>query len=758
MKTKRGEATPRTANRSSTDDVNTDESEPLPLDQAAPMDDDVATSNGHNSQDAAGKAEKTVSPVLFAAAEETTVMNDRPLQSPQTETTNEQLPKVRQATKNDNTSSTQRIHIPTSKQMKSNQENSSVKQKKKSSTRSHDKPSRKRGRPAQVVSIDPKVNGNIQPRLPANQYMATLHRRAVRKLPDGNDLSQNATNDSVQGDFGDVSLGMKLIVVGGRVIVQHLNALIDGLASPAQLAGTIQRGDVLLAINSVSLVNLPVDLLMDGLRPLSTPGPDGNYERTLSLRFQTGARMDLLKMHEEAQATTSSTRQEPAEAMFNLFPMVDQLSGAPLFENHFETTDNEENGDDEKESTEPPAVDTGHKDWPEALEPQMESVVVDLDDLIASTLAKERTVDRQRYESEYFDWKEDLSDLLRRTVGLVDDGDIESQRLTQTERLVLGKRILQMTKSLESNMEEIDKGRDLRSFKAWSTNFSLRSGVSARRRHVVGAISVRSGRETDDDSLQENDSIDSDRSGASLEDVDADTLLLGLAARDEIWRKQVLDSLEEAIHEAENFEARTEEDTSSIENKATNMNDALSQQLGHLLFGDMTKIVKHEKRSFALPPDEITRVLFDLTTNLATKTPDEITVFGDGSRISSNISSLLSATTKTDGKSKAAFRADLLLANRFVLDEALPRWLQSFRPLPLDQRRVMWPRSSRRPDTTATTFTGPVSEYIGRSSDGDTLTIDSADAETQESSPSRKKSLRELVEDQQIDSETKSET
>lgn len=620
----------------------------------------------------------------------------------------------------------------------------------------------KRGRPTRVATIaevesDSKTTTSFPP-LPGNQYTATLRRRAVRKVAEQSPMGIFHTNSGQKGDLddlGDISLGMKLIVVGGRVIVESLNPLADGLASPAQLAGVIQRGDVLLAVGNVSLVNLPVDLLMEGLRPLSTPGPGGYYQRFLDLRFEAATGFRLLKAHEEGQER-SNARQEPENAMFSLFPMVDQLSGAPLFDQQYsrEEADHADEGNElavEEASVEGKLVDSSDNHLN----------VHDIDALISSALADERSLDRRRYESEYFDWREDLSELLRRTVGMVNGSDDDTlTKLTKSERLELGKKIMQVTKALEINMEEIDRGRDLRSFKAWSTNFSLRSGVSARRRYIMDNTSRRSSRVTDKDS--DDESKNSDYSSGTLEGVDADTLLLGLAARDEIWRKQVVDVLNSAAESlaSENFAGETDESfNSGQERGSSGIDDAMKNQLGNFLFGqNMSKIVKQENRSFTLPPKEITRVLFDLTTNLATKTPDELTVFGTSSKLSSNISSLQSSV-KTDGKARAAVRADVLLANRFVLDEALPRWLKAFRPLPLEHRRTMWPPMNRRIDLGTGPFTGNPSEFTGRLSDGDSLTLDSGGSNTQNtSSPSRKKDLRELVEGQQIDGETRSET
>lgn len=619
----------------------------------------------------------------------------------------------------------------------------------------------KRGRQIRVVSIaEDESLSNVAasfPTLPGNQYTTTLRRRAIRKVDDANQAGSSSTNSSRKGDsndFGDISLGMKLIVVGGRVIVQSLNPLADGLASPAQLAGVIQRGDVLLAVGNVSLVNLPVDQLMEGLRPLSSAGPGGYYERFLNLRFESATGFRLLRLHEDAQAM-SDGRHEPESGVFSLFPMVDQLSGAPLFDNHHDHGEAEvthDQGEIHKDDA------LFQRKLTDTIEKKM--TAQDIDELISSTLAHERNRDKKRYESEYFDWGEDLSDLLRRTVSMVKGSeDHVLAKLTKAERLDLGKKIMETAKELGINLEVIDQGRDLRSFKTWNTNFSVKSGVSARRRNVMDNTSIRSSRVTDMDS--DDGSIHSDDSGGSLDGVDADVLLLGLAARDEIWRRQVIDTLNSAAESLSREEPDKDGGDVNVgnEHKSSGIDEALKNQLGNFLFGqNMAKIVKQEKKSFALPPKDITRVFFDLTTNLATKSPDEITVIGASSRLSSNVSSLQSSV-KTDGKARAAARADVFLANHFILDEALPRWLETFRPLPLEHRRTMWPRMIRRIDSMTGTYSVIQSEYTGRSSDGDSQTLDSGGSHAYNSSSlSKKKDLRELVEDYQIDGETRSET
>jgi hypothetical protein len=153
--------------------------------------------------------------------------------------------------------------------------------------------------------------------LPVGQYECTLQRRAIRKIetpvhftdipqPKGSLNQSNAKRDiahigsddkSVSSPMpynhdsgleieGDTSLGMKLTILSGKVIVQKLMPLQDGRASPAQLTGMVSRGDVLLSIDDRPLVGLGnLDLLVDRLKPLSTPNEKGEYKRIVKIRF-----------------------------------------------------------------------------------------------------------------------------------------------------------------------------------------------------------------------------------------------------------------------------------------------------------------------------------------------------------------------------------------------------------------------------------------------------------------------------------------
>ena len=105
------------------------------------------------------------------------------------------------------------------------------------------------------------------------------------------DLSNESSNDenkilvldkNVEQDY---SLGMQLTILGGRVIVQSVNELKDGRASPAQLSGRIQRGDVLVKINSTSLRKMGGTSLMEALNVLS--GADTSSSSTAQTTSST---------------------------------------------------------------------------------------------------------------------------------------------------------------------------------------------------------------------------------------------------------------------------------------------------------------------------------------------------------------------------------------------------------------------------------------------------------------------------------------
>ena len=627
---------------------------------------------------------------------------------------------------------------------------------------------RKRGRVVRAVKVNEVAANDYKSQallLPSNQYETNLCRRAVRKRDDKEapaaatpvEAEENSKDDDSDSNdcteqlevYGDISLGMKLSVVGGKVIVQHLNALADGRASPAQLTGVVQRGDVLLSINDIGLVNLPIDQLMAGLGPLSTPDATGAYQRNLKLRFAAAEGLDLLTKSEAAKKGDANgskvdrqQRSDAAQDMFNLFPMVDQLSGMPMFEDqsYAEPTKEADEAEDDQEPALAPSqaeIDVGKKITP-------------LDEMISYKLAMERILDKTLFTSEFFGWNEQFSDLLRQSIPINKDGTKRPPTETRslTELIELGRRAILGAKALSKGLENVDRGLDVRSFRSWNSTISLYSRASTRRRYVLDAASlpVNFGKVVEEEDEDADDDEGSQGSGGSddEEQLDGDGLLLRLASHDEIWRKQVVEFLESAIQHAQydDFDAQAPEDYAA---ETGDIDSALSKELGSFLFGEnMSKILTKNKKPQALPPEEITAVLFDLTTKVSSTVPDRIAAAG-------SLVSYRSSLVPFTGIKRPNKESDAMLATHFLLHEALPVWLKTFRPLPWEHRRVLWPleKASSGESTVASTLSD------------DSLTLDSfGTRQTSQSTAKhrKRKNLREMIEDQQLDVETRSET
>eukprot|EP00977_Amphora_coffeiformis_P000912 scaffold190_cov171-Amphora_coffeaeformis.AAC.37 len=594
--------------------------------------------------------------------------------------------------------------------------------------------------------------------LPRDHYETVLYRRAIRKPPNGTHSDSNDPKYDDNGDeiFGDTSLGMKLNIMGGKVIVQSLNQLSDGRASPAQLSGVIQRGDVLLQINGVSLVNLPIDQLMKGLGPLSTPDErTGAYQRTLSLRLASGSGLDLLRQAKgsgndgsalgtEANSATTLPTLDPAADMFSLFPMVDN-GRSPAKDNTPLQTPPEKTVEKGEEGTD---TDKENESGPPPTPVPLVKTPSSLDEIIGERLAEERIIQRKKVISEFFSRKGGISMNLRYLepgfVG-IDSQMTENDSLaglTPAEMIDIGIKALKGAKALSVIMERVDKGSDRRSFQSLSATLSLYSRASTRRRYVLDgrAMPVHFDKvqeaafteEEDDDDT--NDSDNSETNSDEGEQLDGDELLLQLAATDEIWKKQVVDFLDHVIEQA------SEEHTEDSTQFDTNVD--LSNELGSFLFGaNMTDVLNRKWKSHVLPPPEITSLLFDLTTKISSTVPDRIKAEGDPITVRSSLVPFI-------GMKRPAADSNIMLANHFLLNQVLPLWLKSFRPLPLDQRRIMWPPESATLESTAgSTLSG----------DNDSLTIGSITARSSGVSRTRK-NLREQIEDNELDPESRAET
>ena len=562
----------------------------------------------------------------------------------------------------------------------------------------------------------------------------------------------------------------------------------------------IQRGDVLLQINHTSIVNLPIDQLMKGLSPLSTPDDTttGIFARTIRLRLASGRGLHLLQQQQQQHSTPERTSPlstspnhhpaavvrtpDPAADMFTLFPMMEEAAPPPPMVTppsspHRQTTSTEiphktvetENKEEEKEESE--------TEESALLSLPLGEKVPTLDEMIGDALAEERLLERKKVISEFFSshrasvslslqYRGPEVGIHKTRIPAGDDGEnndtIESNDentntdndtlagLSPAEVIDIGTKALKGAKALSAIMERVDKGSDRRSFQSLSATLSLYSRASTRRRYVLdgrampvnfdkvqeAALTEEEEEDNDDDDTDAGSTANSDEGGGQL---DGDELLLQLAATDEIWRKQVIDFLEQVIDQ--NLDDSTDDSTTN--NMDANID--LSNELGSFLFGtNMSEVLKKQRKSHALPPPEITSLLFDLTTKISSTIPDRIKAEGDPITVRSSLVPFI-------GMKRPAAESNIMLANHFLLDQVLPLWLKSFRPLPLDQRRMMWPpdRAQALDSTAGSTLSGD-----------DSLTVDSMmtrNTGTGTAARSRK-NLREQIEDNELDPESRAET
>ena len=628
--------------------------------------------------------------------------------------------------------------------------------------------------------------------LPSHQYETILQRRAIRERESPlSSISNETSRDSVLDLYGDVSLGMKLKPVGGKIIVQSLIPLKDGRASPAQLSGCIQRGDVLLQINHRSLVNIPFDQLMLSLKPLSTPLADGMYPRTITLRFAAGQGLELLNLREvedqsalrqrNALTTTTQTHNGVAFAgasaaggnvdgaadVLGLFTMVDQMAAMPgedevLGQNYAALApqlDTPPKNDSSDMSTDDPPK----TDQPVApvIDQPPQPRTLPLEEAISSLIAKERSEERDESDSEFFSWNNSFSLLLRKppsstnnthSLGVATDNVLSDQKvITRADLLELGQQAFKGAQKLSLVLEKIDRGwTDRRSLRSFSATLTLYSKASTRRRYVLDgkAMPVKikqvqedeedgklaAAAETDEDSTDTN----GDEDDGDPEELDADEMLVKLAAHDEVWREQVIEFLRDVVDKLSNTEEKK-----NCENALGVENAAVSTELGSFLFGDrMTKALMLNKKPQALPPDEITALLFDLTTKVSASVPDQIQLMGSTATVHSPLIPL-------EETKRRRIDTNAMLAARFLLDQVLPAWLQTFRPLPWDQRRVLWPLEK----------SVAMESTVGSTRSDDSITVDSMSTRQQHATSIRKPAnLRELIEDHELKVETRSET
>ena len=595
---------------------------------------------------------------------------------------------------------------------------------------------------------------------------------------------------------GDTSLGLKLTILQGKVIIQNITPLSDGRASPAQLCGLLSIGDIIIGVNGKSLINgsinnpVSMDRIISVLKPLSQPivnETTKEYTREVRLRFVLGKGKSLLdeqdakekrKLEELAhrkkyEKNQSSMTIDPAADLFGIasFMAVDQHSGMPLFGNlEHHTTEHQD--EDEKESdvvvaTKVQIVDikTPTQKQKSLRKQQQQSLQpLSLQAQIAHEIQLDRQWTRHRNTSEFFSLNSNASLLLRPpSPPPVKDTPTENPIDARKRKLEQGAETMELATSLVSVVERedncIETFEDEDPMEVASRvcgTASVRTGSSRRRWHR-GADSVIAEEDETPSVSSSTDNPNFDGSSTTLRSMESGIedydhkLLIELAANNESWKMNVLKRLELSVDETEkeNIEFhRSNSNGSNTDKSATNQQPSLPSFDTFLFGGDVTKILGNKKQSLALPKGEMTSMLFDLVELLESGLPDQIFMNDESStsHISSGGQKVVSFA-----KSNHERNEDVTNATDFLINQALCVWLKSFRPLPLKQRRALWPSNS------STLESDSMAE--SKMSDNESLSLMSGTTtNTRSLEKAEKRNLRELIEDLELDHETRRET
>jgi len=599
--------------------------------------------------------------------------------------------------------------------------------------------------------------------LPVGQYECILQRRAIRKkdmpirftdIPQPkNTVTSRLSNDQIimfnpdNYDLeieGDTSLGMKLTILSGKVIVQKLMPLQDGRASPAQLTGMVSRGDVLLSIDGRSLVGLGnLDVLVDRLKPLSTPNEKGEYKRNVKIRFAMAEGLELLQKDDQSvnkkkkkkkTASLSSPTTTPAsKKRFQLgqYTLVDQLSGAPLF-HHNDSLNSSESKNDALD-VEKVIYTARTIDNTLAFK---RNIAFSLNDIISMHLAKEHLIQKSRFVSGYFLKKENTSPLLkeRPMESVWAWTTIKNGSNDKEERLELGKLALAKAKMLYDEIELGPRKRlldPLEVVRNECRSFSSRSRFSLKyEKKLPGSddeSSCDEGNESDSNSITSGDMV--------TEEI-GDEMLLRLAVWNRHWKRRMVETLEAAsVHTRDK---RKHSEVKSGVGKQRK--DDLETQLQKLMFGsEVVELMSKKKHTVALPPDEITEVLFDLATRVTATIPTNVSIVNN---FDASLEDMMQNEIILSRAEKSRADREIMEATRFLIEDILPVWMNTFKPIPPLQRRVVWPRI--KDDSAVAT--------------PDDLSMESAATGWSTNTPEKRAKLEDKIAHLELDPDTKAET
>lgn len=259
---------------------------------------------------------------------------------------------------------------------------------------------------------------------------------------------------------------------------------------------------------------------------------------------------------------------------------------------------------------------------------------------------------------------------------------------------------------------------------------SIRTGASKRRWHRGDSVVA-----------EEDESTSAHAEDASVESAEEcdHRRLIDLAANDDSWKVNVLKRLELYVQDTEQESNGESAMPASLEKEATPVG------FDTFLFGgDVSTLMGKKKQSLALPPGEMTAMLFDLMEHLSTDfLPGQIFLNNESGVESKSVSFAKNLNGKGDDTNRAT---------EFLVIDALRIWLNTFRPLPWTQRRALWRKQSG----------GNADASMAGSTLDDNMSLSMASGTTSNTKTTtierERRNLREVIEEMELDPETRIET
>lgn len=588
------------------------------------------------------------------------------------------------------------------------------------------------------VTIEENLDEHVVPLHGKNQYECILKRRAIRKSEDfrGQSNSPNESPSSrsipapsstyktvpfqspISKEFqnylerigldpsmdsssltyieeeeieGDTSLGMKLTILGGKVIVQNIIPLEDGRASPAQLTGLISRGDVLLSVDELSLVGLGnnIERLVDRLKPLSTPMDEqGNFQRFVRLKFDIGQGLSFLEKEEKQQQQyaldmdrpmTTTEGMDGAEDLFNLskFTFVDQWSGMPLYEDtttapqntrtELNVSDDDEPKDhdvsqDRMEGSMHDYIDTGNDTV------RQDRMVLDVRGMISRSVAEETDHLRKTYLSALFTMDDTFSIILRQEVArssrLIRRSQVHTlqdtlTRMNDSRLMELGDELIHKA---QSDFREIEK--------------HLREMI-----HLDPPIDKRAVWKPYYDRVKYSslDSVDDYEDIIQLfKHLDEEDMFEFLATNN-LWKTQLLKATQSKWLDKDHQEGQSIVTIPLSSHKESLHGGMMTDHLQTLLFGPQENKRKQDDMNMSFPPADLTSLIYTIAKQLSL-------FLYPLDRVQSEHD-----LRNLKNRNGVENQITTLQVQGYLFDNLLPSWLHTFIPVKKENRRLIFP-------------------------------------------------------------------